>query len=83
MFAQVLMHSWLLTRWRRNPAAPKSSYDFMASWATGPGSDLPPSVAEIDSRKDWMRRNAPRCYYDIFPDDEVQSSGLSRPIDPP
>lgn len=38
------------------------------SWTTGPGSELPPTVAEINRRKDWMRRNAPGSYYRIFPE---------------
>ncbi|MBL8199765.1 MAG: hypothetical protein JNK40_02225 [Chromatiales bacterium] len=70
MFAEVMMQDYVLRTWRRNPAAPRSSYVCLSGWRTGPGSDLPPTVAEIDRRKEWMRRNAPRCYYGIFPEED-------------
>jgi hypothetical protein len=43
------------------------------SWRTGSGSGMPPTVAEINHRKDWMRRNAPGSYYRIFPEEDPDS----------
>jgi hypothetical protein len=69
VFVEVMMHDYVLRTWCRNPQAPRSSYG-LYSWTTGPGSELPPTVAEINRRKDWMRRNAPRGYYRIFPEED-------------
>ncbi len=73
MFAEVLMHDHILRTWRRDPQAPRSSYVWLRSWGTGPGSDLPPTVAEINRRKDWMRRNAPKAFYRLFPEEKPDS----------
>ena len=70
MFAEVMMQDYILRAWRRNPQAPRSSYVCIYGWGTGPSSDLPLTVAEINRRKDWMRRNAPKCYYRIFPEED-------------
>jgi hypothetical protein len=70
VFVEVMMHDYVLRTWRSNPRAPRSSYVCLHSWTTGPGSELPPTVAEINRRKDWMRRNAPGSYHRIFPEED-------------
>jgi hypothetical protein len=70
VFVEVIMQDYILRTWRSNPHAPRSSYVCLYSWKTGPGSDLPPTVAEINRCKDWMRTNAPTGYYRIFPEED-------------
>lgn len=74
MFLEVMMQDYILRTWRRNPQAPRSSYVCLSSWKTDPGSDLPPPAAEIQRRKDWMRRSAPKSYYRIFPEEDPNHS---------
>lgn len=77
MFVEVMMQDYILRTWRSNPQAPRSSYVCLYGWRTGPGSDLPPPVAEINRRKDWMRRNAPKGYYRIFPEEEPDPGSVA------
>ncbi|MGA8102766.1 MAG: hypothetical protein WB869_11455 [Candidatus Acidiferrales bacterium] len=69
MFAEVLFNTFVLRKWKENPAITKREIGFSHNWLEDkPENNLPLSQTEVEKMKKFLRQHAPSSYWKMFPE---------------
>lgn len=67
MFVELQGTYFILKKWKQDPTASKRQIGIRSDWMQeGAGNGHPLSEAEVQRLKEFLRRNAPTSYFEVF-----------------